>query len=197
MNSSRCAGFSLPELLLVLLILGNIAAFSIPKILESQSSSRKEAVIKETIAALNEVTYTAMLTNDPGLAPATFYDYYSTKMNTVRLCPNNISTEGCWAHAFGSPDAFASQGFVLHNGAVLASFNNCCDLGGDQEGNSITMDWNGAEGPNIFGDDQLDLVLSWGSETITDWSPHEYRPGTVNPVRSQATSVALYNSVFQ
>lgn len=190
------SGFSLAELLLVLLILGNIATFTIPKVLSAQQSSQKEAVIKETIAALSEVTYIAMVTNDSELTPANFYDYYSTRINAVKLCDGDMDAQGCWDWDFGSPDAFQFHGFVMHNGAVLGSFNNCCDLSGDQEGNLITMDWNGADGPNIFGDDQFDLIISWGSETITAWPGETYKPGTVGPNQASAASVALFNEVF-
>ena len=50
-------GFSLPELLLVLLILGNIAAFSIPKVLSAQTDAKKTAILKETYTTVNQIYY--------------------------------------------------------------------------------------------------------------------------------------------
>lgn len=47
-------GFSLTELLIALLILGQIATFSIPKILQSQNNARNKAVAKEAIGAISE-----------------------------------------------------------------------------------------------------------------------------------------------
>jgi type II secretory pathway pseudopilin PulG len=57
-------GFSLAELLMVLLILGELAAFSIPKVLNSQNQARKNAVFKENIAAIQQVVHLLVLKGD-------------------------------------------------------------------------------------------------------------------------------------
>lgn len=190
-------GFTLAELLIALGILGVIATFTIPKVLSVQQDARKKAVIKEVVAILNQITYLAYSTRDPALTPDTFFAYFRDHMNTVKVCAGDVNDEQCWTQQIGSPDAYGFQGFVLHNGATLTSFTQCCDLGNGQIGNMISVDWNGAEGPNVFGDDQFDLVLSWGTAPITDWGNPPYRPGTVMPDNAKASSVALFKQVFQ
>lgn len=198
---TRRKGFTLAELLIALSILAVISTFAIPKILASQASTQKKAIIKETVAALSDITARASLIQDPGLTPSTFYTYFRDRLNVVRACPGSVNgpanDEKCWTQPFNTPGTFAFQGFVLHNGATLASFNNCCDLGGGQKGNTIAVDWNGPAPPNIYGEDQFELVLSWGSQSITDWGMPAYRSGTVSPVYSDPESLNLYKDTFQ
>jgi prepilin-type N-terminal cleavage/methylation domain-containing protein len=193
-------GFTLAELLIALGILAVISTFAIPKILASQANSQKKAVIREVVAALNDVTYQAVLKRDPALTPANMYVYYRDHLNVVRACPGSVNgpanDEKCWTQPFNVSGAFAFQGFVLHNGATLASFTNCCDLGGGQIGNTIAVDWNGPAPPNVYGEDQFELILSWGTVEITDWGSPGYRPGTVLPDYTKPASVSFYKSIF-
>src|SRR5687767_13149176 len=55
-------GFTLPELMLCMLIISVISTYSIPKALAAQQNLRKKAVLRETIAALSEVVYLGGLT---------------------------------------------------------------------------------------------------------------------------------------
>jgi prepilin-type N-terminal cleavage/methylation domain-containing protein len=50
MHRTYLIGFTLAELLIALTILGEIAAFTIPKIISSQQNGQKRAVTKEMIA---------------------------------------------------------------------------------------------------------------------------------------------------
>lgn len=58
------AAFTLAELLISLLILGVIVVFSIPKVLQSQTDSRKNALFKENIATIMQVTLLAVQQGD-------------------------------------------------------------------------------------------------------------------------------------
>lgn len=185
-------GFTLAELLIALAILGVIATFTIPKVLHSQENDKKKAVIRETIGALNDITYQAVMKRD-GLDDNTFYTYFENRLNYTIACPNAVATEGCWTQAFNTPNTTDYQGFKLHNGASLSSFTVCCVYGTGQEGNVVSIDWNGEEAPNTYGDDQFEVMVSWGTRPISG----VYRPGTVLPLQSEPLSVAVFENAFQ
>lgn len=188
-------GFTLAELLIALAILGVIATITIPKVLTAQQDSKRSAVIKEVVATLNDITYQGVLKRD-GLDDSTFYEYYYERLNQVKSCPNDINVEGCWTQAFTSSEAFPFQGYVLHNGAAIAGFSDCCDYGGGAMANVIAVDWNGDELPNVAGQDQFDLVVSYGTAPFVSGG-RSYRPGTVLPLYSDPNSVTVYESVFK
>jgi prepilin-type N-terminal cleavage/methylation domain-containing protein len=170
-------GFTLAELLIALAILGEIATFTIPKILSSQQNSQRIAVFKETIGALSEITYYGYLQGD--LTTSNVTSYYASKLNTVKICSTNSFTQGCWSHPGGDTE----PGFVLHNGATLTGFNNT------GPGNGISMDWNGAAGPNIEGQDIIQLQICFGSPC---W--YGARAGTVWTY--SATSETMFQTIF-
>lgn len=178
------SGFSLPELLLSLLIIANIAVFAIPKVLNSQADAQRKAVFRETIALLSEATYLGVLQGE--LTGNTLEVYYSTHLNYVRFCDSASSTQNCWAHtAAVSSNNLSEPGFILHNGATLAGFNNQAD---DHE--HIIMDWNGPDDPNLEGEDQIALRLAFETSG-------SQRAGTVTPRPSFPVSEAAFQEIFK
>lgn len=151
MLHSQRKGFTLAELLIALAILGEIASFTIPKILSAQQNGQRIATFKETIGSLSAITYMGYLQGD--LTTSNVTSYYTSKLNAIKICPNNAYTEGCWTQPGGDME----PGFVLHNGATLSGFNNT------GPGNGILLDWNGAAGPNVEGDDIIQLQICFGS----------------------------------
>lgn len=161
-NSRFCRGFTLAELLISLAVLGVIATFAIPKVLDSQQDQKREAVMKETYAAMAEIYYLGGLTGEK-IVGVDLSSYTLSKLNIIRSCPNNSLTEGCWTHAAdlnGSGGACADKrinaGFTLANGATVAGFSDAFDDGAFW----IQIDWNGPEGPNILADDQFYLNMA-------------------------------------
>lgn len=149
-------GFSLAELLIALLILGEIATFTIPKILSAQADSRKMAILKETLSALSAATYQNCLEPSQSSNP---YQYLTSKINTVKQCPTNSATEGCWDPAAVSGDGI-EPGFTMHNGASIAGIRN-----GNWTGDTFMVDYNGLEGPNLANTDQFQLIINLNSPT--------------------------------
>ena len=146
-------GFSLAELLLALLILVQIATFTIPKVLTAQQSAHREAVLKETIATLNTVIYQGLLTGqiyDNG--DSTWkVDWVLTQVNAIKVCNGNSNVLGC-NQASGLPSA-SNRGFVLPNGAVITGTG----LSPSSTTPHISIDWNGAKGPNLACDDWIGI----------------------------------------
>src|SRR5579884_2608591 len=116
-------GFTLAELLISLLIIGEIATFTIPKIISAQQNNQKIAIFKETIGAIAAVVDEGFKTGQ--LDPTTNGDtYFLTNLNSVKVCNSNSSTQGCWNTAIqGTPTAeYNEPGVIMHNGAYVVGF---------------------------------------------------------------------------
>ena len=147
-------GFSLPELLISLMILAEIATFTIPKVLASSQNQQKRAVFKEAIATLSGVVNNGTITGNLNKT-SNLYSYLSTSMNAVKLCPSNASTEGCWTNMSWLSEE-TEAGILLHSGVAIAGIRSTA-AGFD----NIVIDWNGSAGPNTEGDDRLFMALCW------------------------------------
>lgn len=117
--NGKFQGFTLGELLIALLILGVIATFTIPKVLQSQASSRSKAVAKETAAALSEAftLYRNKNTLSASTRPADLTPYLNfVKLDTTSaLVVDAAPCDGQVTYSCNSTYPCA----VLHNGAIL------------------------------------------------------------------------------
>jgi prepilin-type N-terminal cleavage/methylation domain-containing protein len=94
-------GFTLPELLIALAILGVIATFAIPKILLSEQDRKKIAIFKESIAMVEAIYYNSGLTGN--LDATNIGSSVINNINAVKVCNSNSETQGCWtAPSLGS-----------------------------------------------------------------------------------------------
>lgn len=194
-HGSLCAkaeGFSLAELLLVLLILGNIATFTIPKVLSSQNDARRTAVFRETIAAYNQALYLGVLTGEFTAGNCDtcaaneypFNKYFETKINYVKQCSQSVSG-GCYVGTCFEPNA---------PGQILASGASTCGvtLKTTNEYDNFYIDWDGPNhGPGIEGDDQIRVRAC-----IRDGCPNGQRPGTILPRPGSPDSEDLFQKIF-
>jgi prepilin-type N-terminal cleavage/methylation domain-containing protein len=108
-------GFTLAELLIALTILGVIATFTIPKVLNSSATGSNKAVAKEVAAMISEA-FTARVLSTPVAAangPATF----TTNMNFVRVDTDDALTNSVSETALTC--STAEPCMILHNGAYL------------------------------------------------------------------------------
>lgn len=109
-------GFTLAELLISLLILGVIATFAIPKLLQAQQSQQKSAITKEAIASVAGAYNTYKLQNT--VTSATGMDDLIADLNYVRE-----ETAMIVDHKPGVASADCStvpvKCYRLHNGAIL------------------------------------------------------------------------------
>ncbi len=180
-------GFTLAELLIALAILGVIATFSIPKILNAQQNQQKNAIFKESIGAISAAVYNYCV-----MQPANInqYDFMISQVNTVTQCPNNAYSEGC------SPSSTLGEqtgpGFILANGASIAGIDRII-LPANYT-NGFVIDWNGLNPPNVDGDDQMRLGLNFSSTIPWSYSGVTIRPCTVGPINP--SSITLFNQVF-
>lgn len=206
-KSLTASGFSLSEILISLAILAIIYSMCIPLVL-NPSSNAKKAVFLEVINTLNDITYTGIASDE--LTVSNPGSYILRRVNAAKVCPTNSETEGCWTVTPNTPgyDTETQEpGFVLHNGAVVFGLADCCDrdaLAPGEAENAIVVDWNGANGPNLVGDDRLLLLQCYGTVPCTYHNPTAtpVKVGSIGPHHNvssgdSTSNLRLYNEVMQ
>lgn len=187
-ENMRKTGFTLAELLIIVAILGIIATFAVPKVLQSQQANKKKAVLQETLSALASITIQGWQKGE--LKSGRNGLYILEHLNVAKLCETDADAQGCWTFDHAMPNMEQMEpGAIMHNGATLGGFN---DQGGTY--NWVFVDWNGPEPPNVEGEDQLKLLICYETNgNNCGWS--ENRSGTIRPLMG-FESEALYREVF-
>lgn len=142
----RVRAFTLAELLLALLILGQIAAFTIPKVLVAQQDAQKKAVFREMYSALTNLGYLQCIQN-PGITAPALRDKIKQNLNAIKICAveANCGTAGLQTGSTPTWYLFAN-GAVVQVGSGLAV--------------DINIDWNGGAGPNVYGEDRMWTLIN-------------------------------------
>jgi len=113
----RNQGFTLAELLIALTILGEIATFTIPKILSSQTNSRNNAIAKETMGTLTGA-YQGLQFSGASVATSTTAGALSQYMNYV-AADTSSSVDGYPAGGSATYSCASYTCVRLHNGGLL------------------------------------------------------------------------------
>lgn len=113
----RVSAFTLAELLIALVILGVIATFTIPKVLQSQQSSKARSVAKEAAATVSQAFQ--MYTMKNTVSASTKFADLTPYMNFVKAdTSSQVDENPGETGPFDCSDPQFSC-LVLHNGAVL------------------------------------------------------------------------------
>jgi prepilin-type N-terminal cleavage/methylation domain-containing protein len=159
-------GFTLAEVLIVLGLLGLIATFAIPKVMQAQGTAESTSKLKETVATL-EAAWSELKTQNSFTVDAPLYDSLITTLNDAR---HDTGPAGDLLGA-GHPCAAVTGYVQLATGVVVTGLYNTDDhfklqstvmpqpssiggVTGDEPSNYfLCIDINGPSGPNAVGSD--------------------------------------------
>ena len=110
-------GFTLAELLIALVILGDIAAFTIPKIITSQQNSKYNAFAKEAISSISVAYQQESVQN--GITINTNANALTPYLNYLAVDTGSI-VDNTGATNITCTSAGLNRCLKLHNGAMLA-----------------------------------------------------------------------------
>ena len=129
-------GFTLAELLIALAILGVIAAFTIPKVLQANQSAKYNAAAKEVISTVAQAYQQYQFTARPAASAQMSLANLTPYMNYV-----SIETTGTIDHFYSqaaSENCTASSPCMnLHNGGKLLMFG--CHFGSGASTNVVFL----------------------------------------------------------
>jgi prepilin-type N-terminal cleavage/methylation domain-containing protein len=183
MSRKYFSGFTLAELLISLAILGVIAAFAIPKVLQAQQDEKLKSVAKETIAMVSGAYDAYRLSNAPNAN--TGIQNLVSYMNYVRVqtAANNDIWHGLGGY-WGCNNTLRC--LELHNGAKLAYYTgNHFGQTGNNNYIYFLVDADGvADGKNksilmylyFNGRITSNIGSQAGSQTYEDGSPSGWPP---------------------
>ena len=188
----KIKGFTLSEVLITLVIIGVIAAITVPTIWVYKEDAERSAKVKKTYTTLagamtmvkaNGGDYIFSVTGDEdlNLMKTWFNTYFKPYAYIQKVCYN---TKGCWNEGDtyslnGSVARWNQKGKGLGTNIITAVLNdgtficidghrgyNLRDYFGvnitDQYGIAVTFDINGAKKPNTFGKDVFVTVFTEG-----------------------------------
>jgi prepilin-type N-terminal cleavage/methylation domain-containing protein len=138
-------GFTLAELLIALLILAEIATFTIPKILASTAGNQNRAIVKETAGMISGVFKNYQLQNTisaslKGSDITQYMNYVKVDTSSTYTGTSGTALQACTA---------TLPCLTLHNGGIL-QYDTVMTLGGTGATNAVYFnldpDGNGSEG---------------------------------------------------
>jgi prepilin-type N-terminal cleavage/methylation domain-containing protein len=129
----RKRGFTLAELLIALAILGVIATFTIPKVLQSMQDTKYKAIAKEFVATFSSA-YEAYRLNNP-IISTTGSDELIPLMNYVKIDSSGSTIDDIPGDGILSCDA-STPCLILHNGGKVAYYDHE-EFGGTGSTNAV------------------------------------------------------------
>lgn len=157
-------GFTLAELLISLAILGIIATFTIPKVLNSSQNTTANAAAKEMIAMVSGAYQSYQLNNT--ITSTTAIRDLTPFMNYVRVITVTTTIDSSYQDV-GDGCQAGRPCLVLHNGSVL-HYDNNQSFGGTNTTNAIWAEF--VESSEFKGDrDRAIRFFMYANGRVTTW----------------------------
>lgn len=167
-------GFTLSEVLISIVLLAVVAAFTLPKILQNIADAQEKSVFKDTFSTLSQTFYNGVLSGE--LDDASLVSYMQSHINALRTCTDSMA-EGCYTVPInlGSAGWNNMPGILLPNGAFIWIW------GTPQNDKIRTMcvDFNGMQLPNIIQQD-IGCFISCQQADTPNWPIQCQRGGIVS-----------------
>lgn len=159
-------GFTLPEVLITVVVIGIVAAMTIPTLVENYHYKTYSTKIKKSVYEFSSavdmfiteegktsLSSTSMFVND-GLDK-----FMTNKFNVIKTCSN--SPNGCFAASYtsingsGNNGSFScSKSYTLADGSAV-----CLTVGNNKKEATLYIDINGTEPPNMGGRDMFSFKI--------------------------------------
>ena len=174
-------GFTLAEVLITLVIIGVIAAMTIPTLINKTNKQEYVSRLKKAYSTLSQATNRIIADEGMprgdigGWATSTenIYNLYRKYLNKAKACDNGIT--GCFSGTYTRMNGVVNSldtgvdryGLILSDGIAFLFQNNDfsmdCSLKGcgtNEKCQHILVDVNGPKGPNIVGQDTFAFSLT-------------------------------------
>ena len=175
-NDNSRKGFTLAEVLLVITIIGIVASYTIPDLINNIIDQQHKTALKKTYSVLSQVTIFVSENNGGSLAglpqmgdtDPSLINYYYPYLSIIKKCTFNNTRGNCW-HANGVASwmngtpatnanwEYIGKGVILADGALVEFYDistDCTNVGMTGGVCSYaSIDVNGFKGPNIYGKD--------------------------------------------
>lgn len=160
--------FTLSEVLLVLSVIGVVAALTIPTLIQKVSNDQFKTAWRKQFSAFSQATaniinsdaggnFYSLITSTSG---ASFYPLYKKNMNTILECGSVLTGGNCFHATKDLTGAtinatwFDDGAYILNDGTMVA-FEDA----GSSPNKYIWIDVNGIKGPNVLGKDVFGVKI--------------------------------------
>ena len=181
-------GFTLAEVLITLVIVGVVAALTIPTLVNKYREQALKSQFKKAFSTLSQAVYKTEMNDFYGYAKCfcngdgcysltlsdceNFYDALAKNLQVQKVCMGNSKSEGCvpqyqsyylsTSSCSGYNEDFVNNrnySYVLSDGLIINVH------GGTSFFPMMLVDINGHKGPNAYGKDLFSLAIIRGDET--------------------------------
>lgn len=169
--------FTLAEVLLVLSVIGVVAALTIPTLIQKITGDQTVVRVKKVYSILSQATMSLIADNGGSLVGvfANVDDVsvkYQGKISFVKTCPDGQALGNCWPavnHWLGGGNTgnYQGAGAILSDGTLLRFYgyyfqsdcNSTVETGTVSKCDAVWADINGFSGPNSYGIDQFGFYI--------------------------------------
>jgi hypothetical protein len=188
-------------LLLVIIIAGSMV-YTTLSIVADQRQRQRAFILRQTVLALQYALNQDI--EKKQLKNGNIKYYFGEKLGPIKICNLNSIQEGCWPMTSALSEG-KEPGIILENGAMISGLTDAsADNGTQHLSKAIVIDWNGDDGPNIVGEDEIWINVCYGEENCNGGKDglafytqsshtieaHNYLPSGLN------NNITLFNTVM-